>query len=254
MKISIITISYNVEKEIERTMRSVLNQTFKDLEYIVVDGKSKDTTVAIAKSIAAEYPDRAVRIISEPDKGIYDAMNKGIKMASGDWVCMMNAGDTFANCNVLHDVFENQIPENISFLYSDLYKATSYGKKFRVNMYCNEHARKIIHQGCIYKKCLHQEYGYYIVTPKIIVSDYLFFLQVPLEEMMKVDTVIAVYEGNGVSEQGNWCEQQILCANVVFRHGKFSKLYIDFIKWKLKHLVPRKIREYIRLRQYEINQ
>lgn len=254
MKISIITISYNVEKEIERTMRSVLNQTFKDLEYIVVDGKSKDTTVAIAKSIAAEYPDRAVRIISEPDKGIYDAMNKGIKMASGDWVCMMNAGDTFANCNVLHDVFENQIPENISFLYSDLYKATSYGKKFRVNMYCNEHTRKIIHQGCIYKKCLHQEYGYYIVTPKIIVSDYLFFLQVPLEEMMKVDTVIAVYEGNGVSEQGNWCEQQILCANVVFRHGKFSKLYIDFIKWKLKHLVPRKIREYIRLRQYEINQ
>lgn len=254
MKISIITISYNVEKEIERTMRSVLNQTFQDLEYIVVDGKSSDGTVNIARSIAREYPNRIIHIISEPDKGIYDAMNKGIKIASGDWVCMMNAGDTFANCNVLHDVFENQIPENISFLYSDLYKATSYGKKFRVNMYCNEHARKIIHQGCIYKKCLHQEYGYYIVTPKIIVSDYIFFLQVPLEEMMKVDTVIAVYEGNGVSEQGNWCEQQILCANVVFRHGKFSKLYIDFIKWKLKHLVPRKIREYIRLRQYEINQ
>ena len=84
MKISIITISYNVEKEIERTMRSVLNQTFKDLEYIVVDGKSKDNTVAIAKSIAAEYPDRAVRIISEPDKGIYDAMNKGIIQANGD--------------------------------------------------------------------------------------------------------------------------------------------------------------------------
>ena len=254
MKISIITICYNAAKEIERTMRSVLNQTFQDLEYIIVDGKSSDGTINMARKIASEYPNRIIHIISELDKGIYDAMNKGIKMASGDWVCMMNAGDTFANCNVLHDVFENQIPENISFLYSDLYKATSYGKKFRVNMYCNEHARKIIHQGCIYKKCLHQEYGYYIVTPKIIVSDYLFFLQVPLEEMMKVDTVIAVYEGNGVSEQGNWCEQQILCANVVFRHGKFSKLYIDFIKWKLKHLVPRKIREYIRLRQYEINQ
>ena len=73
-------------------------------------------------------------------------------------------------------------------------------------------------------------------------------------DTLKMDTVIAIYEGNGVSEQGNWCEQQILCANVVFRHGKFSKLYLDFIKWKLKHLVPRKIREYIRLRQYEINQ
>lgn len=254
MKISIITICYNAAKEIERTMRSVLNQTFQDLEYIIVDGKSSDGTINMARKIASEYPNRIIHIISEPDKGIYDAMNKGIKMASGDWVCMMNAGDIFANCNVLHDVFANQIPENISFLYSDLYKATSYGKKFRVNMYCNKNARKIIHQGCIYKKCLHQEYGYYIVTPKIIVSDYLFFLQVPLEEMMKVDTVIAVYEGNGVSEQGNWCEQQILCANVVFRHGKFSKLYLDFIKWKLKHLIPRKIREMVRLRQYGIEE
>ena len=117
MKISIITISYNVEKEIERTMRSVLNQTFKDLEYIVVDGKSKDNTVAIAKSIAAEYPDRAVRIISEPDKGIYDAMNKGIKMASGEWVNMMNAGDVFANDNVLENVFKENFSDDIAFVF-----------------------------------------------------------------------------------------------------------------------------------------
>ena len=254
MKISIITISYNVEKEIERTMRSVLNQTFKDLEYIVVDGKSKDNTVAIAKSIAAEYPDRAVRIISEPDKGIYDAMNKGIKMASGEWVNMMNAGDVFVDENVLENIFKEQIPDDIAFLYSDLYKKTSFGRCFKVNMYCTENERHLVHQSCIYRRKLHQEYGYYVVTPKIIISDYLFFLQVPLEVMKKMDTVIAIYEGNGVSEQGNWCELQILCANVVFRHGKFSKLYLDFIKWKLKHLVPRKIREYIRLRQYEINQ
>jgi len=254
MKISIITISYNAAKEIERTMRSVLNQTFQDLEYIVVDGKSSDGTVNVARKIACEYPNRKIHIISEPDKGIYDAMNKGIKMASGDWVCMMNAGDSFVDGNVLTNVFSQQIPDCVSFLYSDLYKSTSFGRWFRVNMYCNEHERHVIHQGCIYKKRLHQEYGYYVVTQKVIVSDYLFFLQVPFEEMMKVDTVIAVYEGNGVSEQGNWCEQQILCANVVFRHGKFSKLYLDFIKWKIKHLVPRKIREYIRLRQYEINQ
>lgn len=252
MAISVITICYNAEKEIERTAKSVLAQKFEDIEYIIVDGKSKDNTIAIAERLVSAYPHRNIKIISEPDKGIYDAMNKGIKMASGEWVCMMNAGDSFADENVLSNVFNQKIPEHVSFLYSDLYKATSFGRKFKVNMYCTEHERHVIHQGCIYKKKLHQEYGYYIVTPKVIVSDYLFFLQVPLYEMMKVDTVIAEYEGNGVSEQGNWCEQQILCANVVFRHGKFSRLYIDFIKWKLKHLVPRKVREYIRLRQYEV--
>ena len=113
MKISIITISYNVEKEIERTMRSVLNQTFQDLEYIVVDGKSSDKTVNIAKSIACEYPNRNIRIISEPDKGIYDAMNKGIKMASGEWVNLMNAGDVFASDNVLENIFKETILDNV---------------------------------------------------------------------------------------------------------------------------------------------
>ena len=138
MKISIITISYNVEKEIERTMRSVLNQTFQDLEYIVVDGKSSDKTVNIAKNIAREYTNRAIRIISEPDKGIYDAMNKGIKMATGEWVNMMNAGDVFANDNVLENIFNENISEDIAFLYSDLYKKTSFGRYFKVNMYCTE--------------------------------------------------------------------------------------------------------------------
>ena len=69
--------------------------------------------------------------------------------------------------------------------------------------------------------------------------------------MKKMDTVIAIYEGNGVSEQGNWCVQQILCADVVFRHGSFWGVYFNFVKWKLKHLIPRKFREYLRLRQYE---
>ena len=253
MKISIITICYNAEKEIARTIKSVLKQTFKDIEYIIVDGKSKDRTVAIAEDIVKDFPQREVKIISEPDRGIYDAMNKGIKISSGEWVCMMNAGDSFADESVLSNVFHQKIPEGVSFLYSDLYKATSFGRKFKVHMYCTEHERHIIHQGCIYKKKLHQEHGYYIVTPKVIVSDYLFFLQVPLAEMMKVVTVIAEYEGNGVSEQGNWCEQQILCANVIFRHGSFYRLYLDFLKWKIKHLVPRKVREYIRLRQYGVH-
>ncbi len=247
MKITVITICYNAEKEIERTMKSVLEQTFEDYEYIIVDGKSTDKTMEIAKRVLPDYPGKDVKIISEPDKGIYDAMNKGLKQASGEWVCMMNAGDCFASDNVLSEVFSSPIDKNISFLYSDLYKMTSYGKIFQVNMTCDEHTRRLVHQCIIYRKKLHNEYGYYAVTPKLIVSDYLFFLQIPLEKIRKVDTPIAIYEGSGISESGTWCKKQCFCADVVFRHRDFWAIYFDYITWRIKTCLPKKIRERIRL-------
>ena len=253
MKISIITICYNTVNEIERTIRSVLDQTFEDLEYIIVDGASKDGTPEKAKEVLAQYPKRITRIISESDKGIYDAMNKGIKVSSGEWLCMMNSGDIFNNEKVLSDVFSYNIPDNIKFIYSDFYKATSYGKYFRVKTCCEEHKRVLVHQSTIYKRILHNEHGYYIVTPKIIISDYLFFLQIPVEETMKVDTIIAKYEGGGISESGGWCKQQGLCANVVFRHGCFWALQFEYILWRIKTCLPRKVREWLRLKMSGIN-
>lgn len=248
MKISVITICFNAENEIERTMRSVLNQTFCDLEYIIVDGKSSDGTIQIAKKIASEYGNRQITIISEPDKGIYDAMNKGLKKASGIWISMMNAGDTYANNNVLSDVFSLPISENVKFIFSDFYKATSTGRYFRVSTVCNENKRSLVHQSVIYQKSLHQEHGYYAVTKDIIISDYLFFLRIPINQVRKIDTVIAKYEGCGISEQGSWCRKQALCANVVFRQGSFWGIYIQYFKWKIKRLLPLWIRERIRLK------
>lgn len=247
MLVSVITISFNAEKEIGKTVKSVLNQSFDDYEFIIVDGKSNDYTLNVVNDIIKYYSNKNVKIISEPDRGIYDAMNKGIKMASGEWVCMMNAGDCFASDNVLSEIFADPIDENISFLYSDLYKMTSFGKMFKVNMFCDEHTRKLVHQCIIYRKKLHAEYGYYVVTPNIIVSDYLFFLQVPNEQIKKVDTIIAVYEGGGVSETGSWCRKQAFCADVVFRNRNFWSIYFDFMKWKIKRFLPKKIRERIRL-------
>ena len=248
MKISVITICYNAVNDIERTIRSVLDQTFDDIEYIVVDGASKDGTADRVRALFAEYPQRNVKLISEPDKGIYDAMNKGIKAASGEWLSMMNAGDVFSSANVLTEVFSNSIPENITFLYSDFYKATSFGKYFRVHTCCEEHNKVLVHQSTIYKRALHEEHGYYAVTPKLIVSDYLFFLRIPVDQTMKVDTVIAKYEGGGVSEQGGWAHQQALCANVAYRHTSFWAVYWQYVKWKIKVSLPKRIRERIRLR------
>lgn len=248
MKISVITICYNAVNEIERTIRSVLNQTFSDIEYIIVDGASKDGTPDKVKEILAQYPNHMTRLISEGDYGIYDAMNKGIKASLGEWLCMMNAGDIFTNENVLTEVFSNSIPENISFLYSDFYKATSFGRYFRVHTCCEEHNKVLVHQSTIYKRSLHEEHGYYAVTPKLIVSDYLFFLRIPVEQTMKVDTVIAKYEGGGVSEQGGWAHKQALCANVVFRHNSFWSIYWQYVKWRVKISLPKLIREIIRIK------
>ncbi|MDV7187788.1 glycosyltransferase family 2 protein [Lutibacter sp. TH_r2] len=100
MKISIITVCYNSATTLEKTIQSVAGQTHANVEYIVVDGNSKDTTVAIIK----KNEDVITKWISEPDKGLYDAMNKGIQLATGDLVGILNSDDTFASENVLKKV------------------------------------------------------------------------------------------------------------------------------------------------------
>ncbi|WP_455667727.1 glycosyltransferase family 2 protein [Phocaeicola sp.] len=101
---TIITVCYNAEKCIENTMRSVLNQTCLDFEYLLIDGKSKDNTICVINDVLKEYNDRNVFFVSEPDKGIYDAMNKGISIAQGQWINFMNAGDYFYNNTCLEEL------------------------------------------------------------------------------------------------------------------------------------------------------
>ncbi len=96
---SIITVTFNAAHLLEKTMQSVLEQDFRDFEYILIDGASKDDTVQIIERQAAQHPDVAVKWVSEPDKGLYDAMNKGLKMAEGRFVWFMNAGDKVFDLN-----------------------------------------------------------------------------------------------------------------------------------------------------------
>lgn len=114
-KITVITVCYNAVNEIEQTILSVINQTYDNIEYIVVDGGSKDGTVDIIQ----KYEDRITKWISEPDKGIYDAMNKGIRMATGEWINFMNAGDRFAKNNILNDVTYYFSKNEIDVIYGN---------------------------------------------------------------------------------------------------------------------------------------
>lgn len=118
MKISIITATYNSGAHISDCVRSVNNQTFNNIEHIIIDGASKDNTLEIINSL----PNRVASIVSEPDKGIYDAMNKGIKAATGDIIGILNSDDFFAS----NDVIENIVKEfsndsTLEGIYTNLY-------------------------------------------------------------------------------------------------------------------------------------
>lgn len=118
-KITVVTVTYNAEKDIEFTMRSVLDQDYFDMEYLIIDGKSVDNTVEIAKSVKSEYPQRHCCVISEKDKGIYDAMNKAAKLATGDWIIFMNAGDCFYQEDCISSMFSDSISDSVSAVYGD---------------------------------------------------------------------------------------------------------------------------------------
>lgn len=112
-KFSIITVTYNAGKVLEDTIQSVVFQTYRNVEYIIVDGGSTDNTLEIAN----KYRDRITKVISEPDKGLYDAMNKGIRLATGNYLCFLNAGDELHENETLqkmvHTLNGNQLPDVI---------------------------------------------------------------------------------------------------------------------------------------------
>lgn len=101
--VSVVTVTYNCEKRIARTIESVINQSYTNIEYIVIDGKSTDNTL----SVIEKYRDKLDYVISEPDLGIFDAMNKGIAVANGLWINFMNAGDVFVHSGVLEEIVQS---------------------------------------------------------------------------------------------------------------------------------------------------
>lgn len=174
MKYSIITINYNNRDGLRRTIESVVNQTFRDFEYIIIDGGSTDGSVEVIK----EYADRIDYWVSEPDKGIYNAMNKGILQAHGEYLNFMNSGDCFYNKRVLEKVAFNSKEASIIV-----------GQDCYVNKYGESHASTLPHypsslflyvatlphQSSFFKKDLF-EHTLYDERLKIV-SDWKFYIQ-----------------------------------------------------------------------------
>jgi glycosyltransferase involved in cell wall biosynthesis len=233
--ISIITVVYNSASTLEQTILSVINQTYENIEYIIIDGGSTDGTVDIIN----KYEDKLAYWVSEPDNGIYDAMNKGINRATGEWINFMNAGDGFNSYNILEDVYSREISNNINVIYSD---TLINRRKKNVLLKADLNAGNFVHQSIIYKKTLHSIKGLYVVTPHLIISDYLFFQNLDEQSILKIDYPIAFYDIHGISSQGNWSFRQKMCVDYVFNRYSFRHIIWQIIVFELKNLIKSLLR------------
>ena len=157
MKISIITITYNSEKTLEDTIKSIAAQRYKELEYLIIDGGSTDQTLEIVKRNTAVV----THWISEPDRGISDAFNKGIRMATGDVIGIINSDDLLAE-NALRNIAENMSSDTEVFYGNAIYFSENQ-QKFRVKPHDNiDDLRKcmaLVHPATFVRKSAYEKYG-----------------------------------------------------------------------------------------------
>jgi len=214
-KLSIITINRNNAVGLRKTIESVVSQTFTDFEYIVIDGASTDESV----NIIEEYAHKIDYWVSEPDKGIYNAMNKGICMANGDYIQILNSGDILASDNVVErmlahlQITNDQLrvkgePE-VSILYGNMIKVDELGKVIGKSYYTPysllQFYTSTLNHDCAYiKRVLFDaaNYGLYDESLKIV-SDWKWYLQaigLGFVKPIYVDIDVTIFEAAGISE------------------------------------------------------
>ena len=169
MKISIITVCYNSSSTIERTILSVANQTYNCIEYIIIDGNSKDNTLEIIKN----HESKISKWISEPDKGLYDAMNKGIELATGDLIGILNSDDTFSSNTVIKDIVDFHTQNIIEASVGNIIQHNENGKILRIYSSKNWKPEKLKigfmppHPSIFFKRELFEKFGIYDLGFKI---------------------------------------------------------------------------------------
>ena len=254
-RISVITVAYNCRECIEKTIKSVTGLSYDNLEYIVIDGGSTDGTVEIIE----QYKDRIAYYVSERDKGIYDAMNKGLAVATGEWVNFMNAGDFFANKDVLNSVVE-QMEDDAVIVHGNIIKqcrgfyyfATPAGAdKADVQM-------PVFHQSTFVKLSYHRSHPFDISFKSS--GDYNFFYNANFRDKCKfqyIPVVVACFDNTGGMSKDNhslsirenlriWNKEH----DIIFKINMERDLFIHNIKmWIKNHFLNANQRRFLELRQ-----
>lgn len=221
-KISVITVSYNAEDVIEKTILSIINQTYKNYEYIIVDGNSTDGTIDIIK----KYESKITYWESSPDNGIYDAMNKAVFKSSGDYCIFMNAGDYFYNKTVLSNIFSQDYIEDILSGIAQTIIRKWYPPKNNnltlfyliVNGFC--HQATFIKRELLLKRPYDTNYK--------IISDSKFFIETIIQDnasYLELSEIICFYDNTGISSNRLRHRQEFnkMLSNVIPQ-----RIYLDY--------------------------
>lgn len=200
IKLSIVTINYNDKVGLKKTIESVINQTYKGFEFIVIDGNSSDGS----KEVLNNYKGKINYSISEPDNGVYHAMNKGIKKATGDFILFLNSGDFFYNNNVLKNA-ENLISNSYDIYYGNVIVKKPNSEKQKT--YPNEltfsyfYTNALCHQSCFIKRQLFYDHFFYNENYKIYSDGEFFMYTICLKNIpyKHLDLIVSVYDFTGIS-------------------------------------------------------
>lgn len=249
MKISIITVSYNSAMTIRDTIDSVLSQSYKNIEYIVVDGASKDSTMAIVN----EYGDKISKVVSEPDKGIYDAMNKGISFATGDVIGILNSDDFYESNDVVESVADSfSSSQDSQVVFGDVVFVNADDLKTVTRFYAAGKFRpwKLRfgwmppHPATFVRAGAYKEIGPYSEEYKIS-ADYEMFIRLLLVhkyEFSRLDKVLVRMRAGGVSTSG--IKSSLRLNKEIVQACRRNGIYTNILMVLSK--IPFKMLEYVR--------
>ena len=238
--ISIVTVVYNGEKFLEKTIQSVINQTYKNIEYIIIDGNSTDTTIDIIK----KYENQISYWVSEPDSGIYDAMNKGAKIATGDFINFLNADDillgNLAIENIVKSITEKYYlyysrasitSDKVSWIYPNM-EVKDYKKWLNLNL--------PNHQTMFFPKSFYKKYSYDLRLHIGADDDYKLFA-LKNYDVKFIDLILVEFKRGGVSSNHKSFKlfRQRLKESFIrnFKHRRYVRFILDPFKLVVMFLI-----------------
>lgn len=229
-KISVVTVCYNVVTTIEKTIQSVINQTYDNIEYIIIDGASTDGTVELIN----KYRDKISYYVSEPDKGIYDAMNKAIDVATGEWINFMNAGDMFADKEVISRIMcalracdKHDVVFGNTIYYNDKLRTYRKGTYRESNMPQFVHQSSFVYTRLMKKYHFNQKYS--------IGADHDFFYKLYQEgkSFYHIDETISMFSLDGASFKNRYVVYKEVC-----EIENMEPQLLKLVKYRLEDLMP----------------
>ncbi len=245
MKISIVTATWNSGATLRHTMRSVLSQSYPNIEHIIVDGGSTDNTMEIVHELELDYQGRLC-YISEKDKGIYDAMNKGIRMATGDVVGLLNSDDFYTSNDVLEHVARALSDPNVDAIYGDIHYVNDDDLTHCVRYYSSRvFSRGLMrlgfmpaHPSFYCRRAIYEKYGLFDTSLRVA-ADFENLLRLIFVNRIRTKYIsedFVTMRTGGASSSGMVSHKRILKEHMVAykQNGVYSNLFLEGLRYLYK--------------------